>query len=289
MLARLRTHFGTAGLVVAIVALIAALGGGAYAATNSGDGGKANSAGSGDATASAAGKQGPRGKTGKTGKTGPAGPAGPAGPQGAAGAAGKDGANGTNGAAGATGPTGNKGTNGNAGAVGETGPTGATGPTGSFGGAGLAAGTTETGYWAFRAPGVSTATIKDGDDNMVEVKVGDKEVLVPISFPEKLPGTVEMNDFKVRFSLTDPEFSTTCGTGPGGAGGKSSEPKAPAHTLCIWVLLGELGLENATFSGTNERADFGGGLPLGKVGAVMKFTLGAEGPGYGSGSWALTN
>jgi hypothetical protein len=285
MLARLRTHFGTAGLVVAIVALIAALGGGAYAATSSGDGGKASSAGSGDATASAAGKQGPRGKTGKTGKTGPAGPAGPAGPQGPAGAAGKDGANGTNGAAGATGPTGNKGTNGNAGAVGETGPTGPTGPTGSFGGAGLAEGTTETGYWAFRAPGVKT--IKDFDEEMVEV--GDKEVLVPISFPEKLPNLTDVQFFNVRFSLTDPEFATTCGTGPGGAGGKPSEPKAPAQTLCIWVLGGPAGIENATFSGTNERADFTGGLLLTKIGTVMKFTLGAEGPGYGSGSWALTN
>jgi hypothetical protein len=98
MFSRLREHFGTAGLVVAIVALVAALGGGAYAATGGSAGGKA--------TASAKGKQGPRGKTGKAGPAGPAGPAGatgPAGPQGPAGAKGDAGAPGSPGAPGAPG------------------------------------------------------------------------------------------------------------------------------------------------------------------------------------------
>jgi hypothetical protein len=100
MFSRLREHFGTAGLVVAIVALVAALGGGAYAASGGSGGGKA--------TASAKGKQGPRGKTGKTGSQGPAGPAGPtgpagpAGPAGAKGDAGAAGNNGTNGASATT-------------------------------------------------------------------------------------------------------------------------------------------------------------------------------------------
>jgi hypothetical protein len=92
MFSRLREHFGTAGLVVAIVALVAALGGGAYAATGGSGGGKA--------TASAKGKQGPRGKTGKTGPQGPAGPAGPQGPPGAKGDTGAAGSNGTPGAPG---------------------------------------------------------------------------------------------------------------------------------------------------------------------------------------------
>jgi hypothetical protein len=86
MLTRLRSHIGTAGLVVAIVALIAALGGGAYAASGGSGGGKA--------TASAKGKQG---KQGKPGKTGPAGPAGAPGAKGDTGAAGANGANGANG------------------------------------------------------------------------------------------------------------------------------------------------------------------------------------------------
>jgi len=94
MFSRLREHFGTAGLIVAIVALVAALAGGAIAATGGSDG---------KATASAKGKQGPRGKTGKTGKTGPQGPAGPAGPQGPAGPKGDTGAPGSNGAPGADG------------------------------------------------------------------------------------------------------------------------------------------------------------------------------------------
>ena len=95
MFSRLREHFGTAGLVVAIVALVAALGGGAYAATGG--------SGDGKATASAKGKQGPRGKTGKTGPAGPAGPAGPTGPAGPVGAKGDAGAPGSNGAPGADG------------------------------------------------------------------------------------------------------------------------------------------------------------------------------------------
>jgi hypothetical protein len=108
MLSRLREHFGTAGLIVAIVALIAALGGGAYAASSGAGGGKA--------TASAAkGKPGPRGKTGKTGPAGPAGPAGPQGPAGPAGAKGDAGAAGANGKDGTNGTPGTPGTPGAAG------------------------------------------------------------------------------------------------------------------------------------------------------------------------------
>ncbi len=90
MFSRLREHFGSAGLIVAIVALVAALAGGAIAANGGGNGN-----GEGKATASAKAKKGPRGPKGAKGDTGPAGPAGPQGP---AGANGKDGANGSNGA-----------------------------------------------------------------------------------------------------------------------------------------------------------------------------------------------
>jgi len=90
MLNRLREHFGTAGLLVAIVALIAALAGGAYAATSGG-------AGNDRASTSAKAKQGPRGPRGKQGKPGPQGPAGPTGATGQTGAKGENGSNGSNG------------------------------------------------------------------------------------------------------------------------------------------------------------------------------------------------
>jgi Collagen triple helix repeat (20 copies) len=127
MLSRLRTHFGSAGLIVAIVALIAALGGGALAATGGG----------GSGASASAGKQGPRGKQGKTGKTGPQGPAGAAGAQGPAGP---------------VGPAGAKGDTGNAGAQGIPGPQGIQGIQGEDGETGftetLPPGKTETGTYA---------------------------------------------------------------------------------------------------------------------------------------------
>jgi hypothetical protein len=270
MLARLRTHFGTAGLVVAIVALIAALGGGAYAATNSDTSGKA--------TASAKAKQGPRGKTGKTGKTGPTGPAGPAGlagPQGAAGANGKDGANGAAGSNGATGATGPTGKQGNAGLPGEAGPTG---PTGTFGGITLPAGVTETGYWSFSTGGTNTIEEGDGDP----VTIGSSDAYASFSFPDRVAAAVSMF---VRYQTTDPEFATTCGTGTGGAGGKAISPKAPPNTLCIWQFTASMA--NATFASVCptiacEASGFN------DMGGTLKFTLPGEGPAQGSGSWAVT-
>jgi hypothetical protein len=89
MFSRIREHFGTAGLIVAIVALVAALGGGAYAATGGPHSGKA--------TASAKAKRGPRGPKGLKGDPGTAGQAGPAGVKGDAGAPGSNGTNGKDG------------------------------------------------------------------------------------------------------------------------------------------------------------------------------------------------
>jgi len=137
MLERLRTHFGAAGLVVAIVALIAALAGGAIAANGG--------SGSGKATASAKGKKGPRGPKGPKGDTGPAGPAGPAGTAGANGLDGASGLDGEDGAKGATGKNGTNGTNGADGATGATGATGVTGVTGSDGTMGATGPTGTTG------------------------------------------------------------------------------------------------------------------------------------------------
>jgi hypothetical protein len=194
MFSRLREHFGTAGLVVAIVALVAALGGGAYAATGGSGGGKA--------TASAKGKPGPRGKTGKTGPAGLAGPAGPAGSQGPAGPAG------AKGDAGALGSNGTNGTsttttafNGNehgceAGGVivksaspeafvcnGKKGTNGQTGFT-EF----LPSGKTETGTWATGAAGE-----------------GANVQLAPISFPIPLEEVPELT-FVSFFVLSEEGF-----------------------------------------------------------------------------------
>jgi hypothetical protein len=168
MFSRLREHFGSAGLVVAIVALVAALAGGAYAASGGSGGGKA--------TASA--KQGKQGKQGKPGKTGPAGPAGPQGPAGPAGPAGSKGDKGDTGATGSNGANGTSVT-GTPVAVGQEGCvaggvkyTSASGPNvvcngknGTNGTTGftetLPAGKTEMGTWAVYAPqpGIKVETL----------------------------------------------------------------------------------------------------------------------------------
>jgi collagen triple helix repeat protein len=277
MLSRLRTHFGTAGLVVAIVALIAALGGGAYAATNSGDSGKA-------ATASAKGKQGPRGKTGKTG---PAGPAGPAGPQGPAGAPGKDGANGANGANGSngvTGPTGKTGNNGTAGAQGEVGPTG---PTGSFGGEALASGVTETGGWAVSGS-LKKVTLKDtnGKEEVQEetVEVGNPFTYGVISFPQRTSfPTTSFLHFR-----SQPNFADFDEGGPEEIGCKGSPPAptAPPGHLCVYVFGGPVtGLHELTFSGIGGPPEFGNVGSEASVG--LRFAV--TGPeAWAMGTWAAT-
>jgi hypothetical protein len=196
MLSRIREHFGSAGLVVAIVALVAALAGGAIAANGGADGGKA--------TASAKGKPGPRGKTGKTGPAGPAGPAGapgPAGPQGPAGA------NGAPGAQGATGPTGKTGSAGEAGAEGPTGPAGPS--CNENGECLLPVGATETGVWSFRVKGVLTG-------------------FATVSFPLRVPGGVsEFHYVSQEEMQTQPAIEEGCP-------GTNIEPAAAPGILCVY-------------------------------------------------------
>ena len=85
MFARMRTHLGPAGLIVAVVALVAALTGGAFAATG-GLTGKQKK----EVKTIAKSFQG-TGPAGPAGLTGPTGPAGSAGAKGDAGISGKDG------------------------------------------------------------------------------------------------------------------------------------------------------------------------------------------------------
>ncbi len=204
MLSRLREHFGTAGLLVAIVALIAALAGGAIAA----------SGGSGSATASK-GKQGKQGKQGKPGKPGPQGPAGPAGPQGPAGPKGDTGAAGAAGAKGATGATGANGTNGSNGATGATGPTGFSGFTAT-----LPPGATETGTFAVRGrPPVK------GPPPQEEEFIGG--ALIPLTLPIPLPAPIEGFEKIKKVELADP-VPAECN------GGSVEEPKAAPGYMCVY-------------------------------------------------------
>jgi hypothetical protein len=218
MLSRLREHFGTAGLVVAIVALVAALAGGAIAATG-GSGGS----GGGKATASAKGKQGPRGKTGKTGPQGPAGPAGPAGPQGPAGPKGDTGAPGANGTNGATGPTGKDG---------KDGKNGDPWTVGGF----LPSGKTLTGTWAAGEGGLG------GVDFEIETQSKVTHQYVPISFPLPLEEAPEITTVWLSEGLFGEPFGPAVineileeGAENGCPGFEGGIPLADPGHLCVYV------------------------------------------------------
>jgi hypothetical protein len=129
MLTRLRTHFGTAGLVVAVVALVAAIGGTALAASGA-----------------LTGKQKKEvTKIAKkyAGKPGAAGPAGPAG------SSGKDGAQGAKGEKGDTGAQGVQGVQGVQGKEGKQGKEGSPWTAGGV----LPTGESEYGHWAYGMTG----------------------------------------------------------------------------------------------------------------------------------------
>jgi hypothetical protein len=215
MFSRLREHFGTAGLVVAIVALVATLGGGAYAASGGGSapsgggdagnfqagagGNSAKATASVEATASVKGKKGPRGKTGKTG------PAGPAGPQGSAGANGKEGARG---AEGEQGPEGKQGSTGLQGPKGKQGLAGAPGPScDEEGKCLLPSGATETGAWG--------AASNSG-----------QKLWTTISFPLRLSSLPEAQVVSVAEGTAAPNC-------PGTAG----DPQAAAGFLCLYEAV----------------------------------------------------
>jgi hypothetical protein len=267
MFSRLREHFGTAGLVVAIVALVAALGGGAYAATEGGSGG-------GKATASAKGKQGPRGKTGKTGKIGPAGPAGPQGP------------------AGPVGPAGPKGDVGPAGANGKDGAPGPAGPAGPAGKAGttgftttLPGGKTETGAWSF-------GEIAEGAE--------PQTVRVPLSFAIPLavrldsslascqaePPTAECHTHYINANNEEVLNGVPVTVPSAFCKGTVSAPSAEPGNLCVYT--GELNLAKATNSWIMG-ADAGELEPagVGTAGAILVLRA-IQGRATGWGTWAVT-
>jgi hypothetical protein len=251
MFSRIREHFGTAGLIVAIVALVAALGGGAYAATGGSGGGKA--------TASA--KQGKQGKPGKPGKTGPAGPAGPAGPQGPAGPAGPkgdagaNGTNGTNGAPGAAGPAGPKGDPWTAGGV-------------------LPPEATETGAWSAEW-GISGL---------------GGEVYVPISFPIPLSDPLDKEHIRyVKENGKEWNPATEAEVTPVNCTGSSADPTAPPGFLCVYVghfagFATESGI--GIFQDPGEHA-FAAEVGGATTGTAMSLYA-TDAPEIAWGTWAVT-
>lgn len=261
MLNRFRTHFGTAGLVVAIVALIAALAGGAIAANSGG----------GKATASA--------KKAKKGPRGPRGPAGAKGDKGDTGSAGSNGSNGAAGTAGAAGPTGPTGATGAAGAPGAKGATGAIGATGSpwtLGGT-LPPNATETGAWTL--PIVAEGGVPGGVETFN----------VPMSFAIPLAAELDAEHVHVINEAGKEVFfegepkevtSTECL-------GTVADPEATSGNLCVYV--GSLS-EGASPGGAF--AAFKYLLPIQKAsapepgastaGAVLRLHVVAKSTGYGT-------
>jgi hypothetical protein len=261
MFSRLREHFGTAGLVVAIVALVAALGGGAYAATG-GSGSKAT-------VSAKQGKQGKPGKTGKTGAAGPQGPAGPVGPAGPKGDAGAAGSNGSNG----TSVTGTSVAAGQEGCVaggvkytsasgtnvvcnGKNGTNGQTGFTET-----LPGGKTETGVWSAGFGPTGTA-------------------LVSISFA--IPLADDLDGTRVHYLNSSEEEVRESGLQPSTAcDGNADAPTADPGHLCVYTGEAE-GL--SLFSEQIKNVNHAPGAST--TGAALWVELGEF--GYGAGSWAVT-
>lgn len=292
MFSSFRNRFGIPG-VISVIALVFAMFGGAYAASNSGGG---------DATASAKknlakkGARGPKGAKGAPGATGPAGPAGPAGPQGPGGAKGADGANGSDGANGANG---SNGVNGKTVLSGTTTPTGGVGTDGDFyietdvskiygpkaagtwpagvelkgpkgdegspwtAGGTLPAGKTLTGAWAF-GPVPPTTTFA--------------EVRVPISFPVRLPATLDAAHVHHTGSTN---FAANC------TGTANNPTAAPGH-LCVYTGAFLNGSYASTPIYPAHNSAFGG-AGASTAGAVLQFnSTHATSPGFGNGAFAVT-
>ncbi|HEX4670281.1 MAG TPA: hypothetical protein VH275_09965 [Solirubrobacterales bacterium] len=305
MFSRLREHFGTAGLVVAIVALIAALGGGAYAATGGSGGGKA--------TASA--KQGKRGKQGKPGKTGPAGPAGPTGPTGArgdAGAKGDAGAPGSNGTPGAEGKsvtgeaiaaggacgvgvTGVKYTlNGNPSTVcnGKNGTNGTTGFTET-----LPSGETETGTWTASSPS-ETPNLPSQISFGIPLEVAPEMIYVSLTYEENPGEAYEV--FEVEEIFEDAAEQGCPGFTDAGI------PLADPGKLCVYgsfeqnvkpnlahaTLLPAVNFsEEKIYSGggqTPNLTKFGSGVVDGAGPSGTALFLDCKNACIGKGAWAVT-
>ncbi len=314
MFSRLREHFGTASLIVAVFALMAALATGAVAANGG--------SGEGKASASAKAKKGPRGPKGPKGAKGdpgPAGPQGPVGPPGSQGPKGDPGAAGADGVKGATGATGPAGT-GATGPAGPAGPTGLEGPTGPTGPAGVgAAGPTgpegPTGP-AGGPPGPTGPTGPAGSGGGgcspictgVWTVAGEESGIprqVAISYPVQIDpapervaviepgGTTGLTVDPSNGFITAPgslnnatDVEAVCGTSGAGA---VANPQAEPGNLCVFAetLQAPYFTNNADFEWLfGEKGLPEWVSPDPNSGAVIPFSFeGAE--GYSKGSWAV--
>ncbi len=270
MLNRFRSHFGTAGLIVAIVALVAALAGGAIAANGGGDQ---------VASASKKHKKKSKAKQGKRGKTGPEGPAGPAGPAGAKGD---------------KGDTGDRGDRGGRGDDGQSVTTTAEAPGGNCaqGGQKLVS-TSGTSYICNGEPGTTgfTATLPAGQTEMGAwsffIRNRNSAGTVPfpafpftitdISFPIPLAGSLAGSN--VHFIPSGDPPTADC---PGDV----NNPQAASGHLCVYATSV---LNGASFSVINTLDGAGGGAST--AGALLQFNLndtGISNSSSGSGSFAVT-
>ncbi|MEX0973409.1 MAG: hypothetical protein WDZ46_09170 [Solirubrobacterales bacterium] len=252
MLSRLRRHFGTAGLMVAVVALVAALGGSAIAETATDSGKRNNRAKKKGNNAGLNAKQkkqvriisvamakrfataGPQGPQGVPGLPGPAGPKGD---KGDAGAPGLQGPTGPEGSAGATGPA---------------------GPEGGFDFGTLPSEATLTGSWSADANGIFSA----------------------ISFA--VPLAEELGASAVKY--VPAEGSEPLCTG---VGGTSEEPAAAPGALCVYETINSAASPPAIVqSGTLDPETF---IKVGAdvSGAVLVFA-GSSPPEGAFGTWAVT-
>lgn len=274
MFSRIRTHFGTAGLVVAIVALVAALSGSALAAKyiiTSKNQIKPN------VLKTLKGPKGPKGAKGDKGDTG------------AAGANGKDGTNGTNGtngapgAAGATGATGSTGTAGAKGATGATGDAGAKGTTGSTGVTGTTGTTGTTGSTGATGPSCPEGNCflpsKSTLTGTWSQTFGGAEAIGSISFG--LPLKAALDDTHVKIVTGSPPAECDNGTGTASSAGN---PEADPGYLCVYPVAFEpSGQINP--GGIVNPTTFASGS--GTMGAALLFAGGAAG-GFGLGTFAVT-
>ena|SRR5215213_1097984 len=265
MFYRVRSKFGTVGLIVSIVALVAALGGGAYAASGALTGKQKKEV-----------KKIAQTEAKKFATAGPAGATGPTGPAGAAGAAGKDGSPGTAGTNGKSvqlgAPTSGECPNGGVTVQVEGTPAskkpvcnGQTGFTET-----LPSGKSLKGMWSGSGKGEESPVLSP-------ISFGIPLGAVPTFVYVKASGTsaVKIGASGVEGLPTEAEIEEFC---PGDA----AEPKAKAGFLCAYAQT-ESSMEmklGGFIAGQGNPTKFGAAIPL-------QVENGTE-EGFARGTWAVT-
>jgi hypothetical protein len=278
MLTRLRTNFGTAGLIVAVVALVAAIGGTALAASGALTGKQKK-----EVTKIAKKYAGAPGAPGATG---------PAGPVGSVGAKGDAGANGVAGPEGKQGPMGPEGKQGTAGKAGEAGVCSNTNPKCE-----LPSGATLVGAWSAS----DGATVQGAPPQELGVIT-----MVPISFGMPVspaPATLypfEVGSFTLGYQLEDGSL-TIYGPHPSPSSleeveedaaayaqacpGNAAAPAASPGFLCLYLKDGEGTASPPPFLSVERKENLVEAASV--FGVNIPFLLTGEGS-FRRGSWAVT-